>query len=434
MVCQRRDRMMCQLRRAIYALLALVCTGVADAEEAKHLGVATCASSVCHGRVEMSEKHQALMTEYSTWFRHDPHSRAFETLKSPLSQRIARNLGIADASQSDQCLDCHTDNVEPAKRVEEFHLGDGVGCESCHGGAEHWISEHYRDGVTYADNVALGMRDLVDPFNRAKVCADCHIGSDDRIASHRIMAAGHPRLRFELATYQAIMPAHHVEDEAYQQRKSPPGPVSLWAAGVQVSALRYLELLVGKHMNTGGPFPEFALFDCYSCHKSIPSGEGAGYPSTTARGLGLPALVTANLSLFEVLLATSGSQHFDRYSLALKKLQSANGLQNGQYKALSKTLMATLANTTTISDESRYLAKLLPSLINVDRARSFTDYIGAELYFMSLDSLVRAHNSPEFPPARLDPLYRTFAGADEFQHWLFLREVRRLTKKLPALE
>lgn len=409
-------------------------SGLGYAEEPKHLGVASCASSVCHGRVEISDKHNALMTEYSIWFRHDHHARAYETLNSPLSKRIASNLGIADARNADECLDCHADNVAPNKRGKDFHLSDGVGCESCHGGAENWISEHYQQGTNYADNVALGMRDLVDPITRASVCADCHLGSEKSIVSHRIMAAGHPRLRFELATYQAIMPPHHLEDAAYQTRKAPPKLVSLWSAGIQLSAQRYLELLASKHMQTGGPFPEFALFDCFSCHKALPSGETAGYPTTAGQGLGMPAFASVNLNLFERVLEARAAPSAASFSAALHKLKQANALQGDGYRQLSKTLTDILKKEHPIPTDDMFLNRLLSVLLKADRARSFTDYISAEQYFMSLDTLVRAQDRPEFPPASLDPLYRTFAGADEFQSWLFLREVRRLSERLPTSE
>ena len=101
MVCQRRDRIVRCRVWASLALLALGGSGPGHTEEPKHLGVASCASSVCHGRVEASEKHNALMTEYSVWFRHDRHARAYETLSSPLSKRIASNLGLVDASSAE---------------------------------------------------------------------------------------------------------------------------------------------------------------------------------------------------------------------------------------------------------------------------------------------------------------------------------------------
>ena len=434
MVCQRRDRIVRCRVWASLALLALGGSGPGHTEEPKHLGVASCASSVCHGRVEASEKHNALMTEYSVWFRHDRHARAYEALSSPLSKRIASNLGLADASSAEVCLDCHADNVAPARRGEDFHLSDGVGCESCHGGAENWIAEHYQKDAAYADNVVLGMRDLADPFTRARVCADCHIGSEKRMVSHRIMAAGHPRLRFELATYQAVMPAHHAEDAAYRERKAAPSLVALWSAGVQVSSQRYLELLVGKHMQTAGPFPEFALFDCFSCHKALPRGETAGYPVTAGQGLGLPAFATANLRLFERVLEARSATQAPDFTAALRTLNRANGLHNGRYQQAAENLAQLLKQEQPIPADAILLKSLLSVLLDADRARGFADYISAEQYFMSLDTLVRAYDRAEFPPEKLDSLYRTFAGADTFKSWLFVREVERLAEQFPTSE
>ena len=41
---------------------------------------------------------------------------------------------------------------------------------------------------------------LEDPATRANVCLDCHFGSEaqGQFVTHSMMAAGHPRISFEL--------------------------------------------------------------------------------------------------------------------------------------------------------------------------------------------------------------------------------------------
>mgnify|MGYP006147321809 CR=1 FL=1 len=52
---------------------------------------------------------------------------------------------------------------------------------------------------THPANVAAGLVPLEDPQVRAGVCLDCHYGSAEgnQFVTHRMMAAGHPRIVFE---------------------------------------------------------------------------------------------------------------------------------------------------------------------------------------------------------------------------------------------
>src|ERR1700754_970129 len=113
--------------------------GVADY---KHLGVASCATSVCHGKLAPAPGKHVALNEYQTWTQEDRHAQAYRTLELPVSKRIAANLGLASAATGKICLDCHSDNIPAEKRGPKFQLSDGVGCEACHGGAEKWIESH----------------------------------------------------------------------------------------------------------------------------------------------------------------------------------------------------------------------------------------------------------------------------------------------------
>ena len=417
-------------------ILLLLFSCVLQAEGDKHLGVASCASSVCHGRVEASEIHGALMTEYSTWFRLDRHSQAFATLKTDLSKRIASNLGLADAASSGICLDCHADNVVKEQQGEDFHLSDGVGCENCHGAAEHWIAGHYGDDASYQASVSRGMKDLANPYTRAEVCLDCHLGNSNQLATHRIMAAGHPRLRFDLSTYEAIMPAHHIVDDDYRDRKPVKTLAGQFAAGVVVTSERYLALVLSDAMNATGPFPEFALFDCFSCHQPIPEGKAAGYPKGGGRSLGMPTFMTANFYLLDRLLVANESSILDDYRTTLKKFLPRHGLKQREHKTAGKELL-TLIKQARAEFEDRFQSEeleLLAQLLALDSVTNFADYISAEQLFMSLDVLTRALNSEDFPVEALDPLYETFQGAWRFDETAYAAELKRLLKQLKTLE
>ncbi|HCO91266.1 MAG TPA: hypothetical protein DIT40_09870, partial [Alphaproteobacteria bacterium] len=90
-------RLFC-LALAGIALAWMVAAGQAVADDAPlpqndkvmHLGVASCASSTCHGAVTSFTQSTVLLNEYVTWVRKDKHAKAYEVLLNDESKRIAR--------------------------------------------------------------------------------------------------------------------------------------------------------------------------------------------------------------------------------------------------------------------------------------------------------------------------------------------------------
>ncbi len=152
---------MSKMNRQLFLLLVLPLTAGAELPDKaanKHMGVATCATSQCHGSAVPREGSNVMQNEYVTWTQDDPHSRAYETLGNDQSKAIAARLGLRAAHTAKICLDCHADNVADEKRGEKFQLSDGVGCEACHGGAENWLPTHYNmPAVSHSDSVAAGL-------------------------------------------------------------------------------------------------------------------------------------------------------------------------------------------------------------------------------------------------------------------------------------
>jgi len=107
-----------------------------------------------------------------------------------------------------------------------------------------------------------------DLNDRARLCLSCHYGSADKFATHRIMAAGHPRLSFELDTFLALEPAHYRIDDAYRRRKPAYTKTQLWCRGQLLATQAQLTTLQGPMMKSERTFPELALFNCTSCHDS----------------------------------------------------------------------------------------------------------------------------------------------------------------------
>src|SRR5437870_3137050 len=63
------------------------------------------------------------------------------------------------------------------------------------------------------------MAHLSDPKVRAETCAGCHVGAPAglgaplRDMNHDLIAAGHPRLNFDYATYLRALPPHWAEKD-----------------------------------------------------------------------------------------------------------------------------------------------------------------------------------------------------------------------------
>jgi hypothetical protein len=234
-----------------------------------HLGVASCASSVCHGKLDRQAGQNVWLNEYRIWTGAGKHSLAYRLLENEASRRIANNLGLASATTAKVCLDCHADNVPPEKRGPKFQIRDGVGCEACHGGAEEWIESHAAEGATHEANLQAGMFPSESPVERAALCLSCHMGNAEKYAGHDIMGAGHPRLSFELEAFQTNQPAHFDVDDDYRSRKGEIPGFNLWLSGQVESGIRFAELVANRISGGAAPYPELALYDCHACHHEM---------------------------------------------------------------------------------------------------------------------------------------------------------------------
>jgi hypothetical protein len=237
-------------------------------------GAASCSAASCHGG---GGPPGSKGSEYTTWAACDPHSRAYQVLFDERSQRIVKNLfslaelRLAHAEKVTLCLACHVaPEVHGPAGATECHLADGVSCESCHGPAQLWLTQHYLPSwkqTSPAQREALGFRPTKDLVTRARLCAGCHVGAGERDVNHDLLAAGHPRLAFEFAGYQGIYPRHWSGRD--DRARYPDLEARSWALGQAVSAQAALDLLAHRAANESKPWPEFAELNCSSCHRNL---------------------------------------------------------------------------------------------------------------------------------------------------------------------
>jgi len=397
----------------------------------KHLGVATCSSSVCHGNVKSTSNYDVQLNEYVTWAHNDAHAKAYSVLQNERSRAIAAKLGLPAAHTAKICLDCHADNVPEAMRGREFNLTDGIGCETCHGGAERWLESHTSKQTTYEDNLKRGMFPTANIGPRATLCVSCHVGNSDKFASHRIMGAGHPRLSFELDTFLALMPPHHQVDKDYATRKPTYSRTAAWAYG-QVESARAQVALVQQHFaRDGATFPELALFSCHSCHES------SMHRLDWARGLttignppGSVPLNDGHLRM-ALIVARQTDATAARELLSLDQaLQEASGESrervreiSGRLEAVLRQLQATLAQRKWSASEQ---VNVLAGVLDLGARREYRDYISAEQAVMAIELILIDLGRADRHRSRLDALYRLVDNDETYRSDQFVAGIVEL--------
>jgi hypothetical protein len=400
------------IRTALAALLLSV-SAIASASETgaapyKHMGVASCATSVCHGKLAPQPGKNVALNEYRTWTQEDRHAQAYRTLELAESKRIAANLGLPSATTAKICLDCHTDNVASDRRGPKFQISDGVGCEACHGGAEKWLESHAGGSATHKDNVARGMTATEQPLVRAQVCLSCHLGTKDRFATHAIMGAGHPRLSFEMEAYTANQPAHYTVDADYVQRKGKIDGVNLWLTGQVESTRRMLTLLQSGMFHSGSMFPEFAFYDCHSCHHPMDKirwnaqRAGAGIKPGTLR------LQTQNLIVLQAVTETLEPAALPQLASLTNELIRAGQQDRAAVSTAAKNLLDWLARRDDLARRAYTpadTAKLRRALLNYAAADKAGDYAAAEQIVLGVESLSYSLGDRDGKKAALDALY-----------------------------
>jgi hypothetical protein len=388
--------------------------GVADY---KHLGVASCATSVCHGKLAPAPGKHVALNEYQTWTREDRHAQAYRTLELAESKRIAANLGLASATTAKICLDCHADNIPSDKRGPKFQISDGIGCEACHGGSEKWIESHAAESAVHKDNVARGMYPSEQPLKRAQLCLGCHLGTKDRFATHAIMGAGHPRLSFELEAYTANQPAHYVVDADYDQRKGRIEGMNLWLTGQIESTRRMLTLLQTDMYHSGGMFPEFAFYDCHSCHHPIDKirwnaqRAGAGIKPGTLR------LQTQNLIVLQAVTETFEPAALPELVNLTGGLIRAGQRDRATVTAAAKALLDWVEKRDALTRRQfspADVAAMRKTLVKYGATDKAGDYAAAEQIVLGLESLSYSLGDRDKKKAALDALYNAVKNDTAF--------------------
>lgn len=419
---------MSKMNRPSLAVLAALLCSAASAELPEkdgkmHMGVATCAASQCHGSAVPRDGSNVLQNEYVTWTQDDPHSRAYEVLSNAQSRGIAARLGLKSAASAKICLDCHADNVPAAQRGERFHLSDGVGCESCHGGAEDWLATHYNaPAVSHETNLNAGMLATENVQDRSDLCLSCHLGTSNKFATHRIMAAGHPRLAFELDTFTELWRTagrqpHYQIDADYVERKGEVSHSYTWAAGLLAESRNRLSLIQGPLFDTESMFPELGFYDCHACHRSMKTVQWRPLPRHGGVGPGVPFIHDGTLVMSMALARALSPADGDEIEDGLVALHRAGSKNVAAIREAARQLDALLARLQAKLSARALRGRemqLLREVLGTGASGNYIDYISAEQAFMAVQMLVIEIDDP-WLEGQLDEIADTLNNDERYR-------------------
>jgi hypothetical protein len=234
---------------------------------------------------------------------------------------------------------------------------------------------------------------------RAGVCLDCHFGSagEGQFVTHRIMAAGHPRISFELDLFSTLT-SHWQVDRDYRQRKGAVESVRMWAVGQAMALDRSLSLYSLASRGTEGVFPEFYFFDCHSCHRQI-SDDPNYRPTAVANPgrpipSGMPPYNDENMIMLSAaarVVAPQIGARFDRdsraFHLALDRDRASAVAAAGALRASARAL-ADAFSTMPLGRDQTFA--IINSIASDAISPRFTDYAGSVQAVMATDTLLSA--------------------------------------------
>ena len=354
----------------------------------------------------------------------DKHANAYAVLSNPVAARMAQILNLPGASTAPKCLACHSLDVPADARAKTFDATDGVSCEACHGPASSWLGPHTTKDWTHQQSIEAGMYDDRDLMRRSEKCLSCHLGTREKFVDHEMIAAGHPDLYFEQASFQAVMPRHWTQ-------KDPMEDVRALAVG-QAVQLREQLAKISREAQSGA-WPEFAELDCFACHHSLTDAKESwrqelGYMNRRAGDPGL------NLSRYVILREIANETDRD----AAQKLAS-------QVDAIYALVSSTRSDRTQVAikaaDASQAADKLAHKMADarIDPARlmkaiaasgesiAAQDERAAEQAAMVLDSLLVARGkieNGEALRAAIQALFKQLGDPSSYNAYKFAAQVK----------
>jgi hypothetical protein len=211
-----------------------------------------------------------------------------------------------------------------------------------------------------------------------------------------MMAAGHPRVSFELDLFTSLQ-RHHDIDADYAARKAVPGGVKVWAVGQAMAVDRAASLYADPARARAGAFPEFYFFDCHSCHRAISDAPDAALTVIDNPGrpipVGMPPFNDETMIMLSSAVRVAAPDLSGRFESDSRSFHAALAADRASAVAAAGRLAQTSrAISTRFADRGFSRAEtfaVLEDVLNGGLAR-YTDYTGSAQAVMAADTLLNA--------------------------------------------
>jgi hypothetical protein len=211
------------------------------------------------------------------------------------------------------------------------------------------------------------------------------------------MAAGHPRISFELDLFSSLQ-QHHDEDADYAARKGRTDHVQLWAVGQALALKRSLDLYTSASRGTEGAFPEFYFFDCHSCHRRIYDQADAVKTGVNNPGRpipeGMPPYNDENMIMLSAAARVTAPASAGQFDKASKDFHAALALDRSSAIAAARRLSIAADNLAdnfaSGSFGSGQAFAIIETIATEAIAARLTDYEGSVQAVMAVDTLLSA--------------------------------------------
>jgi hypothetical protein len=250
-----------------------------------------------------------------------------------------------------------------------------------------------------------------------------------------MMAAGHPRLSFEMDTFLALQPPHYRIDENYKRRKPTYSSTQNWSYGQLAAALRAMETLQGPRVNNNGAFPELALFNCYGCHMSsmrrtdwshrlLESGAEPGSVPISDGYLIMAWIIARELDPS----SAPGLLRMSRSLLSASASERSQIVERSRDVGVSLRRLCEQAATRVWKPADE--RQLLRTLVAVGTSGEFRDYVGAEQAVMGIDGLLIHLGVADHFRKRIDELYKLTQNDEAYVPEQFVASLQQLQAEL----
>src|SRR5579863_347853 len=401
---------------------------------AQYTGPGSCSSSSCHGGVQPRTETSVLQNEYSTWAVQDKHTHALAVLGNDVAQRMGRILKLQPEKEP-RCLACHSLDIDPSLKAATFDRNDGVSCENCHGPSSNWLGPHTTRGWSYEKSVGLGLYDTRDLIMRSEKCLSCHLGDPTKYVDHEMIAAGHPDLYFEQASFEAVMPRHWKDGKD----QDPSIEVRTMVVGQAVQLRENMRRIARDATRF---LPEYSELDCFACHHSLTAAKDSwrqerGYADRRA---GNPPWNPSRYAVFQLVINEfdrAAAQQLDgevKKVLALVSDVAADRNQIAQAAAATADVADGLARRMMTANIDQAAARRLLKNIAADSDRIASQgERAAEQAAMAIDTLYIATAPVENSQARtaINGLFQLLQNPSAYSPQTFALQMKKIEALLP---